>query len=494
MALSLVLPIASAFLMLQGSYASSSAECVVDDFDKADCGHGSEDSCAAVGCCWKPAGQGSSTPWCYYKAGVVKVPHCTLKGEPQEPFSKTEIEEVRKLFDANLNVDGSGMVVASPDHHTGPGGDYFFAWMRDGALSMNALLHTAPVLADIEGKMDAWVSWVERSVKQSDPHGDIMAEPKFVIPSGLPYPGGWCRPQNDGPGLRAITLMAYAAAKPAVAMRVWESVKRDLDWVSANYTSDGCDLWEEIHSSDLFWNRYTMRKALLQGSDFAKSIAKDVSRATVYADVATTIANKLDAHVDSQGFVFETVNRKLDTAVIEAFNVGDLEDGLFAPLSNEVITTLVAQSRYFCRAFKINQQAAAANISGILFGRYQGDGYAGGNPWVLLTASVATLLYRQADALSKGATVQPKVATVFETLLGQPITVSSLMGAGDAILNRMKTFLTNGMHMNEQIDRNTGVQLSAKDLTWNYANILKAVKARSVVKQARFVVDNMVVV
>jgi len=379
-------------------------------------------------------------------------------------------------------------------HHTGPGGDYFFAWMRDGALSMNALLQTTPAFADIDGKMEAWLAWVERSVQQSDPHGDIMAEPKFVIPSGLPYPGGWCRPQNDGPGLRAITLMAYAEAKPSISSRIWASVKRELDWVSANYTSDGCDLWEEIHSKDLFWNRYTMRKALLQGSSFAKSVANDMSRAASYADVAKTITDELRTHVDSQGFVFESKNRQLDVAVVEAFNVGDLGDGLFSPLSDEVITTLVRQSRYFCRAFKINQEAAAANISGILYGRYQGDGYAGGNPWVLLTASVATLLYRQADALSKGATVPPNVAAAFEALLGQPITVASLLGAGDAILNRMKTFLTNGMHMNEQIDRNSGVLLSAKDLTWNYANILKAVKARNSVKQAVISSDHMVIV
>lgn len=37
-----------------------------------------------------------------------------------------------------------------------------------------------------------------------------MDEVKFEIPSGNIYDGGWCRPQNDGPGLRAITLLSYA--------------------------------------------------------------------------------------------------------------------------------------------------------------------------------------------------------------------------------------------------------------------------------------------
>lgn len=33
-------------------------------------------------------------------------------------------------------------------------------------------------------------------------------------------------------------------------------------------------------------------------------------------------------------------------------------------------------------------------------------------------------------------------------------------------------------HVAEQIDRNTGVQKSARDLTWSYANILSAMKER----------------
>jgi glucoamylase len=368
------------------------------------------------------------------------------------------------------------MVVAAPDHDTGPGGDYYYAWQRDGALSMNAFLQTTPKLEDVEEKMMHWISWVERSTKQSDAQGDIFVEPKYLIPSGKPFPGGWCRPQNDGPGLRAITLMNYAAVKADVADRAWNSVKEELDWVAANYTSEGCDLWEEVKSSDFFWNRYTMRKALIMGADFASVVGKDLSRSSNYKAKAAEITAQLSSHVEEDGFVFESVNRKIDTAVIEAFNVGDLDDGVFAPLSKEVIATLVGLSRTFCKAYDVNQQQAVAKKQGVLFGRYEGDTYDGGNPWVLLSASASTLLYRQSLAMSKGATVPS--GTDLETLLGQDVTASNLLGAGDAILNFMKTYLTNGMHMNEQIDRNTGALLSAKDLTWNYANVLKAMKAR----------------
>lgn len=42
-------------------------------------------------------------------------------------------------FNEQLDVQGSGAVVAAPDHNT-PGGDYYFAWMRDGALSMRTYM------------------------------------------------------------------------------------------------------------------------------------------------------------------------------------------------------------------------------------------------------------------------------------------------------------------------------------------------------------------
>jgi len=448
-------------------------ECQVEAMDKVDCHIGDQGSCEASGCCWRPVSPNpSNLPWCYHKAGTVKT--CSLKGEPKEPLSAADLQEIRRLFEANLDVQGSGMVVASPDHNT-PGGDYYFAWMRDGALSMNAFLQTAGGLsADVVTKMDKWVAWVERSTS-----GPNMAEPKFVIPSGAPFPGSWCRPQNDGPGLRAITLMAYAKASPAVTQRVWPLVRLELDWVAANYESNGCDLWEEVQSTDFFWNRFTMRMALLQGEKFALAAGHDSKRGNDYGAAAAAISSKLTDHVEQDGYVIESANRRTDTAVIEAFNVGYMGDGVFAPLSREAVQTMHGLTHYFCNAFEVNQQAAKAGISGVLYGRYDGDHYAGGNPWVLLTASVATLLYRQSAAYAQGERPGEGAAAALAGLIGQEVSASSLLGAGDAILNRLRTFLTDGMHMSEQLDRNTGKLISAKDLTWNYANVLKAMKARS---------------
>mmetsp|Transcript_114367 Transcript_114367/g.180026 ORF Transcript_114367/g.180026 Transcript_114367/m.180026 type:complete len:494 (+) Transcript_114367:77-1558(+) len=463
---------------------SSSGQCSdISTDERVDCLKGNANDCESSGCCWQPVNPNpDNRPWCYFKDRKLK--QCTLAADPSVPFSEAELNEVRQYFTANLDIQGSGMVVAAPDHNTGPGGDYYFAWMRDGALSMHAYLQTT-AFKDAEAKMDSWLSWVEKGQNQPDPNGiDILVEPKFVIPQGTPYTGGWCRPQNDGPGLRAITLMAYAAAKPSIAKRAWAIARTDLDWVAANYTSDGCDLWEEVRSSDFFWNRLTMRKALLQGVQFAQTVGGDSARSGKYADVAKKITQALTDHVQSDGFVCESTNRCKDTAVIEAFNVGDMGDDVFAPLSREVVATIAGLSSSFCDAYQLNRNAADSNVPGVLFGRYPGDNYAGGNPWVLLTASAATLLYRQAEALANGAVPASGVGAQLAQLLGRELTPKNLLGAGDAVLLLMKKYLANGMHMNEQIDRNTGELKSAKDLTWNYANVLKAMKARGAAEAA----------
>ena len=55
--------------------------------------------------------------------------------------------------------------------------------------------------------------------------------------------------------------------------------------------------------------------------------------------------------------------------------------------------------------------------------------------------------------------------------------VNAAIGAGDAVMYRLYQHVKNdGGHIAEQIDRSSGVQKSAKDLTWSYANILSSMK------------------
>jgi len=226
------------------------------------------------------------------------------------------------------------------------------------------------------------------------------------------YTGGWCRPQNDGPPLRAKTLVEYANAltsdlsdsllggRPTVS-DIWELVKVDLDWTASNYNADGCDLWEEIRSTDFFWNRYTTRASLLKGSAFAKKQGDD-TRSNTYRIAAQEIENELKSHIetDSDGmtYLFEADNRKKDSAVICGLNNGNLNDGLYAAsgkyaagtcsvralpsiiysyslTSRSNTGTVKVLTDLFCTTFQVNQDDTSAGVPGVLYGRYEGDSY-----------------------------------------------------------------------------------------------------------------------
>jgi GH15 family glucan-1,4-alpha-glucosidase len=57
--------------------------------------------------------------------------------------------------------------------------------------------------------------------------------------------------------------------------------------------------------------------------------------------------------------------------------------------------------------------------------------------------------------------------------------VQAAINAGDSVMYRLYQHVkSDGGHINEQIDRNTGIQRAAHDLTWSFANILSAMKER----------------
>ena len=130
------------------------------------------------------------------------------------PFAESEIDLMRGFFIANLNYQSVGAVIASPDDNVLTGGSYRYHWARDGALSMRSLLLTfvsgVTNHSLVDPYMKQYVQWVLTVHNQTDPFNqDILTEPKFDL-NGTVYGGGWCRPQNDGPSLRATTLIMFA--------------------------------------------------------------------------------------------------------------------------------------------------------------------------------------------------------------------------------------------------------------------------------------------
>ena len=122
-------------------------------------------------------------------------------------FTDEFIEVMYKKFQENLNIEGSGAIVAAPDTNT-PGGSYYYHWMRDAGLTMKSWMEIHNNEYDaVKDVMEAYVGWVTKVQKKFDPNNiDVRIEPKFEIPSGDPYTGEWGRPQTDGPALRSMAL------------------------------------------------------------------------------------------------------------------------------------------------------------------------------------------------------------------------------------------------------------------------------------------------
>lgn len=467
--------------------------------DKIDCGYMGIDQqgCQDKGCCWQPSQDiERDTPWCFYPDGggggdgdcdnynwVADGPGFT------DEFFATMKENYR----ANLDVEDSGAVVAAPDGDT-PGGSYYYHWMRDAGLSIKAWMDINDNdYNTVKDVLEGYVGWVAKVQQKNDPNGiDVRIEPKFEIPNGEPYTGGWCRPQTDGPGLRAMAVSKWGLILVGEGMAdqaktsAWPLVSFDMEWVTANWAQSGCDLWEEFTSDDFYWNRMAFVYSLQTAAEFADAIGES-SSASSYRSVANEIVESAKGHFNGE-YIYECNGREKDGAVIHA--IITFGEYLYPPTSSEAASTIAAWNRAFCHEYPINQQDNAAGKPGILIGRYPGDSYAGGNPWQLLTAAHAEVFYLGASSWLDQVKRLGNMKTGEEhrewrdlLYLDEDVTVLDLAeaasSAGDAVMTRLWEYVkSDGGRIDEQIDKNTGAQTSAAALTWSYANILHALHTR----------------
>jgi len=469
--------------------------CDISDWDKRDCGYvgTNQYECEQKGCCWRPVqDKVGGIPWCYYKdgGGGGDCDKDSFNWEASGPgFTDAFYNTMKENYRANLNVKDCGAVVAAPDGET-PGGSYYYHWMRDAGLSIKAWLDINDNNHDaVKDVLEAYQGWVAKVQQKNDPNGiDVRVEPKFTIPDGEPYTGGWCRPQTDGPALRAMAMSKWGRIlvtnkRDAEARAdVWPLVKFDMEWVTANWRQSSCDLWEEFTSDDFYWNRMAFVYSLNAAADFADSIGQDGGS---WRSVASEIAEAARPHFNGE-FIYEAHGREKDGSVIHA--IITFGEFLHPASSSEAAKTVDAFNKAFCWEYPINQQENGEGKPGVLIGRYPGDSYAGGNPWQLLTAAHAELHYLVAEAavrivedegkdtrnLGEGERQWGEVLGMGHNITALDLAKKSL-SAGNAIMTRLWEHVKNdGGRVDEQIDKHTGKQASAEALTWSYANILHA--------------------
>ncbi|MGH2928257.1 MAG: glycoside hydrolase family 15 protein, partial [Solirubrobacteraceae bacterium] len=151
----------------------------------------------------------------------------------------------------------------------------------------------------------------------------------------------------------------------------------------------------------------------------------------------------------------------------------------------------------FKAQYAINQRPGEP---GVAIGRYPEDSYFGGNPCALLTAAFAQLDYMAGSEYLRQGTipVEAEDLAFFRDLLpdqadkdalragltlnaGDPLfdkVIAGLKTSGDSFMAEVRAHANPDGSLSEQIDKNSGVMTSAKDLTWNYASILSALQAR----------------
>ncbi|CAK0861965.1 unnamed protein product, partial [Prorocentrum cordatum] len=434
--------------------------------------------------------------------------------DAEPPISDAEVARMWRRFAQNLNFNGTGAVIASPGVTPALPGSlryegYAFDWMRDGALSMLALQHLAsselpgldlggraPVADFARGALRAYARWVRRT--QGSSAVDAKVEPKWRIDAGEPWAGGWCRPQSDGPALRAQALARFARglAEPEERPFLWNLIKSDLDWVASpdSVALESCDLWEETTDSNFLWNRAMMRSALLEGQSLATRMG-DASRAQAYLEAAERIiGDPLSDHVMEEadgGFITEcpasgggSSCRDYEKGVDGAAILSLVHGVPLAPRTSAAVARTVSEyNRVFCGAYPVNAEDSQQGVPGVLYGRYAKDEYGGGNPWVLITAALASLFYQAALEVRDGHPLSMEEVVAWRDAVGSAAFAGSaeeFLAAGDSVLHRLRHHIrpADDWHLYEQIDKVTGLQYNARDLTWSYAELLEAMVRR----------------
>jgi glucoamylase len=333
-------------------------------------------------------------------------------------------------------------------------------------------------------------------------------EPKFHV-DGSAFTGPWGRPQNDGPALRALTLIRFAKvlireSKMSELKRLSSIIKYDLEFVSHHWKEASFDLWEEIKGHH-FYTALVQYQSLIEGASYV-ALLGDNGAKDWYLSQASGILGELNKHWNPHegGFILSTLNRvggvdykfsNLDSSVILAVLHASSSDS-FSVADSRVQATLLKLKQTFKALYSINQSGP----SGVAIGRYPEDKYDGysshgdGNPWILSTNAFAEYYFRLARFYREQGRISiGKVNHAFFKDLGFDLPfgllgtqdrqfskiIERLYREGDEYLNRVKYHVDLDGQMSEQMNRWSGFLQGAQDLTWSYASFLTALEYRS---------------
>ncbi|PLW52667.1 hypothetical protein PCANC_06284 [Puccinia coronata f. sp. avenae] len=395
---------------------------------------------------------------------------------------------------SNAPGTAAGAMIASPSR---PGSyldqkteneNYFFHWTRDANLCLQVvirMLNQAELGVDLQlgrpashgaAQPTSPTRALEVIVKDSvtfnaqlqqllnlsgGPFDGGLGEPKFLV-DGSRFDDPWRRPQNDGPAIRASTMIQYARhlvsrrsnleeAFNYVASHLYHKdnphllIQLDIDHVCRTWSAPTSDLWEEVEANHggHFYTLMVQRKSVQDYVDFLRSLPpeKQPSDLEYHHSVLAKIDERLERFWNPEGLpdqeggdeqkpnnsfvpfskkphILPTLDRvngqpkpsQVDTAVLLAINhtSGSNQPPNWLPSSDRVLATLDRLVEVFEQLYPINHPKGGV---GIAIGRYPEDEYDGvksssiGHPWLLCTHAVAETTYLAINEFRKAVSI-----------------------------------------------------------------------------------------
>ncbi|ORY48188.1 Six-hairpin glycosidase [Rhizoclosmatium globosum] len=349
----------------------------------------------------------------------------TTATAPLAQFIHRQTMHSTRLLEANVMANGA--VRASP---SSANPNYSYHWVRDAATSMMHFVRNSK----------------PQHRKNVPNRSGGLGEPKFNL-DGSAFDDEWGRPQDDGPALRALTLIQFSNAfldhggligkiqeellyVPDLKAR--STIKVDLEYVAKNWQQDSVELWEEARGHHLY-TRAVQRAALYAGADFAFRM-NDTAASKYYRNTAYSIHQAIQRdHWNKESYyLLSTVDWKggplgktslLDvSAILAAVHtryIPVLHQNIIAIDSGELLLTALQLAWRMQELYFINHHVQRESHEylklidntrenllseeqlpiGPGIGRYTEDTYDGyrtdslGNPWFLATNAFAELSF-----------------------------------------------------------------------------------------------------
>lgn len=426
--------------------------------------------------------------------------------------SATDLLKERPHFGQTIRP-ARGSVLASPELASyDPNPDYFFHWLRDSAIVIDALrvliaeqtvestaiehlvdfVNFSLGLCQLDGR-----AFFSRKVRRAiDPsflkhartedelnqiHGDRTLGEARYNPDGTLDIIRWARPQNDGPALRALSVLrswrldAFRERADEAAIRAL--LEHDLDYTLRHWKEPCFDLWEEILAHH-YYTRIVQLAALADGAAWMDAIG-DRTRARNYRLAAEEIAQRLDDHFDPEKGVYAGCvidesepsvvadSRRLDIAVALGVIHAARTNGPHSVMDPKALATLARLEQLFATEYQINQGRASDCAPAI--GRYAGDVYYSGGAYYFSTLGAAQFCFRFAEAVGAGAMsavskqnrgllteMLGEPSQVLDTASVEPLSRESLFKAalhrGDMFMATVRAFTPASGELSEQFD------------------------------------------